>query len=127
MKKVFTSILLLAALSVPAYLSASAWLEGEPEPEGGEVEESPKDITDQYLTNADLSVENSGWTYYSDTYKYGAWRIGDETKSSSIEFYAGWGSLEHTNFKLSQTITLPAGDYRIACSSFARYVSCQPI
>ena len=29
MKKVFTSILLLAALSVPAYLSASAWLEGE--------------------------------------------------------------------------------------------------
>ena len=29
MKKVFTSILLLAALSVPAYLSASAWLEGD--------------------------------------------------------------------------------------------------
>lgn len=35
MKKVFTSILLLAALSVPAYLSASAWLEGD----GGQQEQ----------------------------------------------------------------------------------------
>ena len=79
-----------------------------------------EDITDSYLSNADLSTENSGWTYYSDAYKYGAWRTGSETLYAAVEFYAGWGSLEHTDFKFSQTITLPAGNYRIAVNAFFR-------
>ena len=79
------------------------------------------DITSTYLTNADLSTEDSGWTYYSDTYKYQQWRTSNnETMVPAVEFYSGWGSLEHTNFKFSQTITLPAGDYRIAVNSFYR-------
>lgn len=79
-----------------------------------------EDITDQYLTNADLSEVNYGWTYYSDYYKYTAWLVGSSTESAAVEFYAGWGSLENTNFKFSQTITLPAGDYRIAVNAFYR-------
>lgn len=79
-----------------------------------------EDITSTYLTNADLSTIDNGWTYYSDAYKYQTWRIGDDSKSSAVEFYAGWGSLEHTNFKFSQTVTLPAGDYRIAVNAFYR-------
>ena len=78
------------------------------------------DITSEYLTNADLSTENTGWTYYSNDYKYGAWRTGNASLSAAVEFYAGWGSLEHTNFKFSQTVTLPAGDYRIAVNAFFR-------
>ena len=79
-----------------------------------------EDITSTYLTNADLSTVDNGWTYYSNDYKYQAWRTGDESKSAAVEFYAGWGSLEHTNFKFSQTVTLPAGDYRIAVNAFYR-------
>ena len=79
-----------------------------------------EDITDQYLENADLSTVDAGWTYYSDAYKYENWVIGGANSSSAVEFYAGWGSLEHTNFKFSQTITLPAGDYRIAVNAFYR-------
>ena len=80
-----------------------------------------EDITSQYLTNADLSTIGTGWTYFSDSYKYGAWRNHNtETVTPCVEFYAGWGSLEHTDFKFSQTVTLPAGDYRIAVNAFFR-------
>ena len=79
-----------------------------------------EDVTTQYLVNADLSEVGSGWTFYSDEYKYQGWLQGDATKTAAVEFYAGWGSLEHTNFKLSQTVTLPAGDYRIAVNAFYR-------
>ncbi len=79
-----------------------------------------EDVTSQYLQNADLSVENTGWTYFSDAYKYGAWRLSGEGVTAAVEFYAGWGSLEHTDFKFSQTVTLPAGDYRIAVNAFYR-------
>ena len=79
-----------------------------------------EDITSTYLTNADLSTVDNGWTYYSNDYKFQQWRTGDASKSAAVEFYAGWGSLEHTNFKFSQTITLPAGDYRIAVNAFYR-------
>lgn len=87
---------------------------------GGMTVSAQEDVTSTYLNNADLSTENSGWTYYSDAYKYQGWRTGSETLSAAVEFYAGWGSLEHTNFKFSQTPTLPAGDYRIAVNAFFR-------
>lgn len=84
-------------------------------------EESPKNITNTYLVNADLSTIDSGWTYYSDAYKYQGWRnANNETVIPGVEFYAGWGSLEHTNFKFSQNVTLPAGDYRIVVNAFFR-------
>ena len=79
-----------------------------------------EDITSQYLANADLSTTDYGWTYFSDTYKYQQWRTGNETLSAAVEFYAGWGSLEHEDFMFSQTITLPAGDYRISVNAFYR-------
>ena len=79
------------------------------------------DITSTYLTNADLSTVDNGWTYYSDAYKYQDWRNGnDASHVPAVEFYAGWSSLEHTNFRFSQTVTLPAGDYRIAVNAFYR-------
>lgn len=53
MKKAFTSILLLAALSVPAYLSASAWLEGD----GGEPAEQTTTIEVDYTSK----VKTDGW------------------------------------------------------------------
>ena len=80
-----------------------------------------EDITNDYLTNADLSTIDNGWVYYSDDFKYTNWiAASDDTYTPAIEFYAGWGDLEHTNFKFSQTITLPAGDYRIAVNAFFR-------
>ena len=80
-----------------------------------------EDITNTYLANADLSTVNSGWNYYSDDFKYTAWiTASDETYTPAVEFYAGWGELEHTNFRFSQTITLPKGDYRIAVNAFFR-------
>ena len=32
-----------------------------------------EDITNDYLTNADLSTINNGWAYYSDDFKYTNW------------------------------------------------------
>ena len=78
------------------------------------------DVTDTYLTNASLTTENSGWTYYSDAYKYQAWRTGNAELSAAVEFYSGWGSLEHTDFKFSQTPHLPKGYYRLSVNAFFR-------
>lgn len=87
----------------------------------GMTASAQRDITDQYLQNADLSTVDNGWTYFSDAYKYQQWREGStETMTPAVEFYAGWGSLEHKDFKFSQTVTLPAGDYRIAVNAFFR-------
>ncbi len=80
-----------------------------------------EDITNDYLTNADLSTIDNGWAYYSDDFKYTNWiTASNDTYTPAVEFYAGWGNLEQTNFKFSQTITLPAGDYRIAVNAFFR-------
>ena len=79
-----------------------------------------EDITNTYLRNADLSTVDYGWDYYSDEFKYTAWRVGNETLSSAVEFYSGWSSQEHYDFKFSQTITLPAGDYHLAVNAFFR-------
>ena len=81
----------------------------------------PEDITNDYLQNADLSTIDSGWDYYSDNYKYQQWRPGStDVMTPAVEFYSGWSGLEHTDFKFSQTITLPPGDYRIAVNAFFR-------
>jgi len=81
------------------------------------------EITDQYLTNADLSTVDNGWTYYSDAFKYTDWKTDGDVPV--VEFYSQWNSgasvpITQKDFKFSQTITLPAGNYRIAVNAFYR-------
>lgn len=79
-----------------------------------------EDITDQYLQNADLSTFGEGWDYdfYTD------WNTGADVPV--VEFYHTWGANPGADigyardFHFTQTITLPAGDYRIAVSAFYR-------
>ncbi len=77
-----------------------------------------EDITNTYLRNADLSTVDYGWDYYSDSFKYTDWKIDGDVPV--VEFYSGWGSQEHDNFKFSQTISLPAGDYHLEVNAFFR-------
>ncbi len=67
-----------------------------------------EDVTDTYLTNANLSSLN-GWTQSG----YTAWKT--DGAVPVIEFW-NWS----TQFNFSQTVTLPAGNYRIAVNSFYR-------
>ena len=79
------------------------------------------DVTATYVKNADLSADvtatDNGWTC--------AWRqdyqqATDAEHVNVVEFYAGWGGLDKTEFSLSQEIELPAGNYRIAVNAFYR-------
>lgn len=80
------------------------------------------DITNTYLTNANLSDINSGWTYYSDDFKYTDWKTDGDVPV--VEFYSQWSpnpqSMTRKDFKFSQTTTLPAGNYRLAVNAFYR-------
>ncbi len=67
-----------------------------------------EDVTDQYLTNANLS-SLEGWTQGG----YTAWKT--DGAVPVIEFW-NWSN----QFNFSQTVTLPAGNYRIAVNSFYR-------
>ncbi len=77
------------------------------------------DVTSTYLTNADLSSLD-GWTCteYTD-YK-------TDGDANVIEFYHTWGAQagayigNSKNFYLKQTVTLPAGEYRLAVNAFYR-------
>lgn len=70
--------------------------------------QAQEDITDTYLRNADLTSLD-GWTHNG----YTAWKT--DGAVPVIEFW-NWSS----QFTFSQTITLPAGDYRLAVNSFYR-------
>ena len=81
------------------------------------------DITSSYLTNADLSTVNYGWTYFSDAYKYTDWQTNGDVPV--VEFYSQWNagapvSMDQKDFKFSQTVTMPAGYYRLAVNAFYR-------
>ncbi len=82
-----------------------------------------EDITAEYLTNADLT-SLSGWSYGDNGYTYTDWQTNGDVPV--IEFYHTWGSnagaaIGNTkNFHFTQTVTLPAGDYRIAVNAFYR-------
>ena len=69
------------------------------------------DVTNTYITNADLSSA-TGWTI---TNKEAG------PTNNAIEFYAGWGSLSVTSFSILQSITLPAGSYKLVGHGFFRY------
>lgn len=77
-----------------------------------------EDITDTYLRNANLATINYGWDYFSETYKYTDWKT--DGAVPVVEFYSGWGSQENYDFKFSQTISLPAGDYHLEVNAFFR-------
>lgn len=68
-----------------------------------------EDVTDQYLTNANLATQNSGWTQSG----YTAWVT---TSAVPVVEFWNWSN----QFSFSQTVTLPAGNYRIAVNSFYR-------
>lgn len=82
-----------------------------------------EDITDSYLQNADLS-SLEGWDYGDDGYTYTAWN--NSADVPVIEFYHSWSANAGTaigntkNFHFTQTITLPAGNYRLAVNGFYR-------
>lgn len=68
-----------------------------------------EDITSTYLTNANLATVGSGWTQNG----YTAWNTG-----AAVPVVEFWNWTNQFNF--SQTITLPAGNYRIAVNAFYR-------
>lgn len=80
-----------------------------------------EDVTSQYVKNADLAADvtaaNNGWTC---SWRQDYQKATDGEHVNVVEFYAGWGALENTEFAISQVLTLPAGDYRLAVNAFYR-------
>lgn len=100
MKRLFTSLLTFAVAAVGWVSPASA----------------QTDVTSKYITNADLSSV-TGWTENN----FGSTVKGSTANDGyAVEAYAGWGSLEKTDYSLTQSITLPAGNYRLVNYSFYR-------
>lgn len=87
-----------------------------------------KDVTSLYITNATLSDGTNGWTKtFSKTTQttnpadaFSNSKRGNNTVGYASEAYAGWGSLIQTAYSMKQTITLPAGNYRLVNYSFFR-------
>lgn len=80
------------------------------------------DVTTTYVKNADLSADvtsaDNGWTCgWRQDYRTAI----DAEHVNVVEFYAGWGNLDKTEFSVSQEIELPAGNYRIAVNAFFRH------
>lgn len=67
-----------------------------------------EDVTDTYLTNAGLS-STSGWTT-------GGYTAHNTNGAVNVVEFWNWS----TQFNFSQTVTLPAGNYRIAVNAFYR-------
>ena len=76
-----------------------------------------RDVTAQYITNADLSDGMTGWTVSN----FNTPAAAHNAATYASEAYAGWGSLEVTSYSIKQTVTLPKGDYRLVSNSFFRY------
>lgn len=86
--------------------------------------QAKEDVTALYVLNADLSVdpatENNGWVL-GNNWRQDYKKAEDNAHVNVVEFYAGWGSLDKTAYSMKQTITLPAGDYRLAVNAFYRH------
>ena len=92
------------------------------------VVENHNDVTSQYLQNASLT-SLTGWDYGDafgdETYNYTDWKT--DGGVPVIEFYHTFSSTgaglpigTTKNFHFTQTVTLPAGNYRIAVNAFYR-------
>ena len=81
------------------------------------------DVTDMYLTNPTLAQSASGWTFgKTGNGNNPATRTADVPV---LEFYNAWsgnagGSVAEQQFYLYQTVTLPAGSYRLELYGFYR-------
>ena len=91
----------LLLLALVCLVGSSAWAQ--------------KDVTSTYITNATLS-SLTGWTVSN----FNTPAKGNNTVGYATEAYAGWSSLDLTAYSLKQTITLPAGNYRLVNYSFFR-------
>ena len=74
-----------------------------------------KDVTSTYITNATLSSLD-GWTVSN----FNTPQQGNNTVGYATEAYAGYWSFDVNSYYLKQTITLPAGHYRLVNYSFYR-------
>ena len=87
-----------------------------------------KDVTSLYITNATLADGTNGWTKTFSKNKstndpadaFSNSVRGENTVGYASEAYAGWGELIQTAYSMKQTITLPAGNYRLVCYAFFR-------
>lgn len=88
-----------------------------------------KDITSQYITNANLSNGTTGWTVTRTNQTVNSHTApdcftsstqGNNTTGYATEAYAGWDDLCQTAYTLKQSINLPAGSYRLVNYSFFR-------
>gem|GEM_PF-2400637 len=84
---------------------------------------SKTNITNTYMTNAGLN-SLTGWSYGDNGYNYTDWKTDGDVPV--IEFYHTWGTNAGAaigttkNFHFTQTVTLPAGYYRLAVNAFYR-------
>ena len=86
-----------------------------------------EDVTAQYLKNADL-MSLDGWDYGDPfgegVFNYTDWKTDGDVPV--IEFYHSWSSNAGAeigttkNFHFTQTVTLPAGNYRLKVNGFYR-------
>ena len=104
--------LLLAALCVVGALGFNA--------------NAQEDVTSTFLKNADLSdasdrTNKTSWTTQTNVQD---WQTNGAV--AVVEFYSDWNNgvggatMTQKDFELSQSVTLPAGDYRIAVNAFYR-------
>lgn len=77
--------------------------------------QAQKDVTSQYITNATLS-SLTGWTNVNFNNPV----QGNNTTGYAVECYEGWDAVEKSEYSLTQTITLPAGNYTLVNYSFFR-------
>ena len=76
-----------------------------------------EDVTSNYITNANMS-STTGWTI---TNLNGSPTAGTSNKDAyAIEFYAGWDNVSVTSYSALQSITLPAGTYKLTSHAFYR-------
>lgn len=79
---------------------------------------TPEEEIEIAVVNGDFKDGFNGW----DTEVAGGnFAINTEREPNTIEVYAGWGSLEATDFSISQKIFLPAGTYKLSANAFYRY------
>jgi hypothetical protein len=92
-----------------------------------------KDVTAQYIKNADLTEEYEGWTMnnFMKVIDENGNRILDDNKKEvyfgkqanagyATEAYAGWSDCAVTDYSMTQKIKLPAGKYKLVGQAFYR-------
>ena len=92
-----------------------------------------KDVTAQYIKNADLAQEYEDWTMnnFMKVIDENGKRVLDESgkevyfgkqtnSGSATEAYAGWSECAVTDYSMTQKIKLPAGKYKLVGQAFYR-------